>query len=101
MCRTCWEQRGSPQLDNQLVRDITCVIERLYEVASTGGNLHIIFDDWNLSDVDIVQCEKFVRIQGADTLAQKIYERACISFLKEMSVEERGSALALFEGFWS
>jgi len=48
MCMNCWRALGSPQIDSPAVRAARDLIGRVYDIACTGGGLHIVLDDYNL-----------------------------------------------------
>lgn len=54
-------------------------------------------DDFNLDDCYF---DKFEIYREDTSRDQADVERACFDVLKAMSVEERASALALYEEFW-
>jgi len=93
MCEGCWEEHGSPKIDNAKVRAAARLVRRLYETFPTGGNLHIITDDWNISDRDIEFCSGFKSEMKPDELA-------CLNAFSEMTKAERASALGLVDEFW-
>lgn len=101
MCKGCWEEAGSPQIDNPQVREAERLISELYEIHSAGGDLHIVLDDWNVGDNHLDFCfnviDKDLKLDTHDkSLHLQIYEK-----LKRMNEEERISALALCDGLWS
>jgi hypothetical protein len=100
MCRGCWEEYyDESKIDNDKMDDAVAAIEEVYNFHLAGGALHVVIDDWNLEDERITFCEKYAKdnTERKDQLAAELH---CIELLKEMSVEERASALALYEGFW-
>lgn len=80
------------------------LIERVYEYSSVGGNLHIAVDDWNLEDEHLESCAEFIEesvTEGEAGKEQISAERACLSSLKMMTLDERVSAVAIADGFIS
>lgn len=53
MCANCWIAAGQPVAWDETVAELTQLIRDLYEVAPTGGPLHVELDDWNL-DADTI-----------------------------------------------
>jgi hypothetical protein len=101
MCRGCWEKYETPQIDNPVVREARRAIDAVYEFSCVGGNLHIAIDDWNLDDGDLDSCAEFIaENEDGDGPEQLAAERYCLGLLREMSEDERASALALQSGFW-
>src|SRR5690348_1783765 len=56
MCCGCWEDEGSPRIDNERVRGVQPLIEAVYKHNGVGGNLHIVLDDNNIDDGDLAFC---------------------------------------------
>ena len=96
MCQDCFKREGSPSKTNDAVRAATDAIERVYEFSDVGGNLHIVLDDWSISDDHIRWCRNN---QDGGTDEQKAAERLCVQAMLDLSRSERATALALFEGF--
>lgn len=90
MCFNCYQEYGSPAIDTPQVRHAAACIAKVYdEVSDVGGNLHCAIDDWNLDDLEY--------ILEYDLEPQ---ERECYDSLAALTVDERASALGLFDGFW-
>lgn len=101
MCQNCWvEYYDSVQIDTPLVRATAAAIEAVYDYSMSGGRLHVIVDDFNLEDHNIEFAEKYLQENAAETPEQHQVESYCLGLLKNMSIPERASALALKEGFW-
>jgi hypothetical protein len=95
MCYGCWEEEGKPQIDNEKVRLAAYSIFKVFEyISPSGGNLHIVIDDWNLEDGNLEFCHEEI-LKDYNTI-----ELECCLRLKILSVEERYSALALHDGYW-
>ena len=107
MCRGCWEEYGSPEIKTEATRAAAKLAERVYEFSCVGGNLHIVLDDWNIEDENIAWCrERINRIRSGtieqydDTDPQQLEaEDACLKALEPMTLEERASALAIWDQF--
>ena len=95
MCLGCWLELGSPKVFNKAVREAHPLIDLVYASSPVGGNLHIQLDDWNIDD-EFFAGEMVVYHTDSDLAA----ERRCYEHFKSMTVEERASALALYEGFY-
>jgi hypothetical protein len=91
MCKSCWIEHGSPKINNEKVIKCQKIIKRIYEDHCTGGNLHVIVDDFNIDDSSI---EYFNKEDLTET------EREFIDLFKDMTIDERASALALYSGYF-
>lgn len=111
MCVGCWQEYGAPQIDTPKVREIAEAIAAVYEWNGVGGNLHIQIDDFNLDDQhfegDTLWDTPLLKSCGniwADDPdwndAWKEAEERCYLLLKNATVEERASALALHDQMW-
>jgi|SRR5271166_2387076 len=108
MCTDCWREFGSPQIDSPAVRVARDLIARVYDVSLTGGGLHVVVDDYNLDDatLDQILCQPVQAharcgpSRAGFGLTLSKVERQCAEALRKMTVAERASALALFDGFW-
>lgn len=92
MCSSCWFDHGEPRIDNEGVRRAEATLGPLYDRHPVGGGLHVIMDDWNVRDSDIV----FASENPLDEI-----ERACLDAFRPLSEDERISALALNDRFWT
>jgi len=103
MCYGCWQKYGAPMLDNTLVYQSATAIAEVYNLHSTGGHLHIVIDDWNLEDDHLDFCQQQVNQARTDptesTHLADVCQR-CINLLRAMTLDERASALALYDKFW-
>ena len=99
MCYGCWESYGKPKIDNADVREAVLLIDRVYSYSVVGGNLHCELDDWNIEDRF---WEKFVIYPfAADTPVEQLEaELKCWFAMRNLSLEERASALAMYDGFF-
>lgn len=100
MCKTCWEQEGSPSVINERTIKAAELINAIYESedGGTGGYAHIVVDDWNLEDGSIDF--SLNAISEGDLAADTANAcNECLTFLKTLTYEERCSALAINDGF--
>lgn len=91
MCHDCWVGYGSPKLRNNGVTLALSLLDELYDTSLSGGDLHIVVDDWNLKDSNIEWC-----------LSNTIKDDSSVEFelahlLLSMPLAERASALYWFE----
>lgn len=105
MCQGCWEKYGSPRIVNEKTKAAAELISGVYDHGACGGGLHIVVDDWNLDDASVDFCGDLVEGPGYPREfhagAEQIEaERACLRALKDMTVIERASALALYDGYF-
>ncbi len=97
MCSDCYEEYGSPKVLNEAVLEAVHLINSIYEFSTVGGNLHIQLDDWNIDDEYWEEFKPF----REDSIEHELkIERKCFDMMKDMSLEERASALALHYGGW-
>lgn len=105
MCYGCWQKAGSPRLNHRQVRRAARLIAGVYEYSCAGGSLHEIVDDWNVENWTLKQAPAWIR-DGQQRwpdeypLERIRVERACLKALRGMTIRERYSALALYDGFW-
>lgn len=89
MCEECWKEHGKPAIRNEKTLGVQPLIEAVYEEHAGGGGLHIIIDDYNVHDSHIDMCAKDVTTDA---------EKACLEAFRAMTIEERVSALAIYDG---
>ena len=89
MCISCWQEYGSPKIKNENVFDAVYAVREVYDSDMMGGRLHIVIEDWNLDNESLEWCNAL----GLDDL-----ERKCFDALSLLSIDERASVLAIFEG---
>lgn len=100
MCMSCWAERGSPEIINKSTVKAAQLIEGVYDHHGAGGSLHIVLDDWNLSDASLDYCETEIsRNEGRVESRRTHAERKCLEALKKLTEPERASALAIYEGY--
>jgi hypothetical protein len=103
VCRDCWDEEGSPAIDTPGVRLAASAVRELFVWCPVGGALHIVVDDWNVEDHHLTWClapEQMTQY-GADEPEGRAAEHFAGLALLPLTEEERLSALALEEGFWS
>ncbi len=103
MCDICWKEYGSPGIVTERTKACAESIAKVYSHSSVGGGLHIIVDDWNIEDSNVEFCSRYIessehRKDDEASNEQIRVERECLYLLKEMSLDERASALAINEG---
>lgn len=108
MCYGCWVEAGSPAIVTEATKTAAELVREVYVHNCVGGNLHIVLDDWNLEDEDLDYCDgqlaglrrgEIERHQGFDSAEEWAAEEACSAALRKLSLDERASALAIFEGW--
>jgi len=96
MCYGCWLEYGAPQDAGRHGAEAIQAISDVYKQNPSGGNLHIVIDDWNLENDHI----RFCRDKAPSPNDPLTYaEQRCASVLLEMTESERAAALAKYEGF--
>jgi len=89
MCLGCWEEAGFPKIDNAQVR-------RAGELGGPidgYGGCHIVRADWNLDDGSLDFCHSYKTTTDA--------ERVWLDLMRNLSEDERHSAMAIADGFWT
>lgn len=101
MCESCWIDYGSPAIVTDKTLQAADLIAAVYCYSLVGGNAHIVLDDWNLEDEHVMFCMEEVRSNQFGYSDEQIEaELKCLLALYDMSsVDERASALAIFQGF--
>lgn len=97
MCQQCWNEYGSPRIDTPAVRKAAELIARVYEFNAVGGGLHVVVDDFNIEDGDLKERYSW----DEETPEQVAVENECLAALRALSLEERASALALYDKLWT
>lgn len=95
MCMGCWHNMGAPKIDNAKVQRVAALVATLYATHPVGGRWHIVTDDWNLEDEHVQSCA-----EAADGEMSSPVDGELGPLLASMTEDERGSALALWEGWW-
>lgn len=103
MCRSCWENiYNFASLDTPDIRKLAGLIGQVYKYSLSGGHLHVVIDDWNLDDDNVNFALKYITsIEDQPGIDRRLIdlEWKCLFFLVNMTVEDRASALAMYEGF--
>jgi hypothetical protein len=111
MCISCWERHGSP-VDTPSVRRAAELIATIYRYSGVGLPFHVELDDWNIDppraftdpfpplddewDIDDGNYWDVAQIADHKAAARKLQ-----TLMLAMPAEERASALALADGFWT
>lgn len=103
MCYGCYEEAGKPAIVNDKTKKAAELIKDLYEQdgCGVGGYAHIVTDDWNLEDGNIDWCITEAEKGEYEHISEE-GRQACINTLKclkELTEDERYSALALVDNF--
>lgn len=101
MCYACYESYHSPKILNWRVVKAAMLISKIYEHDLAGGRAHLVVDDWNLEDRNIDFCldaNEDYYTDDPDNELNKVTHQA-LTLLKELTLEERASAMALHDGF--
>lgn len=102
MCEGCWNEMGSPKLVSPKIREAARLIDGIYEFSGVGGNAHIVVDDFNLGDDSIQYCLDHLGENFHEAGKEQLdYEKKALLALKELTLEERASALALHGGYFA
>ncbi|MFI7630250.1 hypothetical protein [Microbispora rosea] len=88
MCETCWDERGRPADWNTDVERAVALIRRICEEERTGGPLHSVISNWNITGV----IEPWESPDFSPETMEAARELA--DLFNEMEVEERAAALA-------
>lgn len=101
MCQNCYDNYGKPKIINTNTIEAARLISSIYDFSLSGGYAHIVVDDWNLEDSHIDFCFRYMEtVEDADEVLLGVTRRA-LRRLKDLSMDERVSALAIHEGFVS
>lgn len=108
MCESCWEEYGKPDIVNEKTEAAAVLVQQVYDAigGGMGGSLHIVLDDWNLEDDSINWCltqfdECKVSFEDKTfNVGLTDLEQACAAAFLGMSMEERASTLAKFDGMF-
>ena len=104
MCYGCYQEAGKPAVINEKTKRAAELINEIYEQddCGAGGYAHIVVDDWNLDDSDIDFCINEANKGEYDISEEgKLACLNCLHFLKDLSEDERYSAMAIADGFLS
>lgn len=93
MCYGCWEQEGKPSIVNERTELVADFVRNLDKRSGSGCCLHIVTDDFNIDDGHVQFC--------LDEARKAVHPEceALAGYLLDLSREERGSVLAIREGW--
>ena len=97
MCLRCYRDKyDSASIVTPMTIAAANAIDAVYEWSPSGGDAHIVVDDWNLDDGNIQWC-----IDNADDEREEARRAAVdgLNILKQLSIPERASAMAIHEGY--
>lgn len=97
MCEGCWIEQGKPMLTTGIVLIGAELVHKVYEHNDVGGNLHCQLDDWNIEDEF---WEEYTVYSDDASEEQLQVEKLCFEMFKNMTLQERASALALAQGYF-
>lgn len=96
MCRSCWEEAGSPSQITVGTAVAAAAGELVYEHHAAGGGLHCLLDDWNVGDGF---CVRYTGHDDHFSREQILTEDICGLAFKRLTETERYTALALLHGY--
>lgn len=103
MCMGCWKKAGSPKIETDEVLAAALWIDAVYNEMNceVGGDLHCQLDDYNLDDASFDDKEE-KRIRESNLRPEtRLVELRCFNLMRSMTEQERISACALYDGFWT
>lgn len=116
MCCGCWVEYGEPVIDTPKVRSAADSVVSLYAHprGQLGGAMHIVTDDWNITNADVKFCRKHIGRAEREAKADPTNGRGDLAVYAELTALEqecfdafialtrrgRASALGLAQGFW-
>ena len=98
MCENCWRDHGAPTKWTPEIARCAELIADVFDDSCVGAEAHIAIDDWNLDDHSIQACLEWGPHGDGSTWPTA---RAALEALLRLTVEERASALALAEGYFT
>lgn len=101
MCYGCYEKYGKPEIINDATKNAVILIEKVYDMSCSGGNAHVVIDDWNIDDQSILWClNKAISENICESRDELIIaEKEALEALLALSIDERASALAIVDGY--
>ena len=101
MCYGCYEAHGKPEIQNERTLRAAVLVEAVYAFAPAGGHCHIVLDDFNIEDDHIDFCINEITSEPREmyTTGEIDIQLACMESFRAMTLEERASALAIYEGW--
>lgn len=94
MCEGCYKELGSPDERSTALDKVMLakkLIEAVYSLSAVGGSLHCQLDDWNLDDAFFTADSRRSVVGFVDL--------ACFDVLQELTIPQRATALALYDGY--
>ena len=81
---------------DKLMAETVVLIKKIYAGHSTGGALHIVLDDNNVSDGDIVWClrNSILDKEFCDIEDRELFELCAINLLKLGTEEKRNFCIS-------
>lgn len=74
---------------NNIQNACALLIQELYMTEPTGGDVHIITDDFNVEDCHLAQCEHYIKQQRKENTDTGKLELAILWLLATMTEEKR------------
>lgn len=103
MCKSCYQEANSPNINNDKTIEAARLINLLYfhDGCSVGGYGHIVFDDWNIEDGHIDFCISQAKEGAFDFIDKEAtdFNIKTLEYFKTLTEDERYSALAIVEKF--
>lgn len=105
MCYGCWEEAleeaglasFDPDVISSEIVDAAEAVRALYEFAAVGGPLHIVTDDWNIRDDDLLFCAEAIKAEEHEPT--RLAALDAYWALAPLTEFQRAAALALWCGF--
>lgn len=81
---------------DKLMAETVVLIKKIYAKYSTGGALHIVLDDNNVSDDDIVWClrNSILDEEFCDIKDRELFELCALNLLKLGTEEKRNICIS-------
>lgn len=96
MCQSCWINAGSHSIVNDKTKEAAILIGNVDEF----GNAHIVVSDWNMEDHNIDWCIKANEENENEINDEDVINtRLCLIALKQLTIEERYSAMAIYNNY--
>jgi hypothetical protein len=102
MCYDCWKNKyNAPKIINENVKKTIDLIQEIYKTESTGGDCHIVLDDFNIENDHIQWCIDWINRNEIPEIGPEVkaIELECMNLMLTMSIDERAIALALADGY--
>lgn len=102
MCYGCYEEAGKSAIVNEKTKKAAKLINDIYEQedCGAGGYAHTVVDDWNLEDSNTDFCINAANVGEYDISEDgRLACLNCLNYLKELSIDERYSAMAIHSKF--